>query len=187
MRLTIDPVRARTVFASLKDHPAFSESARLVEQGKLPVEMLQAMALRPEILMVLADMGRGVYPGGLLERPLKEKVILKASLLNSCQFCANSHRAIMRMVGIPQTQIEQLEAAQNLTRREGLALQYTAAVMSDSNRVSDALFAQLVSYFTSEEIVELTFLIGYINMLNLFNNALQVTYHEDYADLEVYR
>jgi hypothetical protein len=29
--------------------------------------------------------------------------------------------------------------------------------------------------------VELTFLIGYINMLNMFNNCLQVRYHGDYA------
>ena len=28
----------------------------------------------------------------------------------------------------------------------------------------------------SSEIVELTFLVGYINMLNWFNNALQVEY-----------
>ena len=31
--------------------------------------------------------------------------------------------------------------------------------------------------------VELSFLIGYINMLNLFNNLMQVRYHGDYAIL----
>jgi ribonuclease HI len=31
---------------------------------------------------------------------------------------------------------------------------------------------------------ELTFLIGFINMLNLFNNCLQVRYHDDYAAFE---
>ena len=31
------------------------------------------------------------------------------------------------------------------------------------------------------EIVELTFLIGFINMLNMFNNALEVRYHGEYT------
>ena len=34
------------------------------------------------------------------------------------------------------------------------------------------------------EIVELTFLIGYINMLNWFNNALQVEYRGELAESE---
>ena len=38
------------------------------EKGKLPVEMLQALSLRPEILKAFGMMGKGVYPGGLIER-----------------------------------------------------------------------------------------------------------------------
>ena len=49
--------------------------------------------------------------------------------------------------------------------------------MTDSNRVPQALFIRLHEHFTDPEIVELTFLIGLINLLNLFNNCLQVTYH----------
>ena len=180
MRVKVDPARVKEVFGQLKDQPAFAESGRLLDAGKLPVEMLQAMTLRPEILKAFAATGAGVYPGGLLERPLKEKVILKASIDNSCQFCRDSHRALMGQLGIPQGQIDDLENPAHLTERERLALQYTAAVMQDSNRVSDALFAQLQARFTDPQIVELTFLIGFINMLNLFNNALQVTFHQEY-------
>ena len=43
--------------------------------------------------------------------------------------------------------------------------------MADSNHVPDALMADLNEQFSDPELVELTFLIGYINMLNLFNNA----------------
>ena len=55
--------------------------------------------------------------------------------------------------------------------------------MADSNRVSDELFGRLRQRFTEPEVVELTFLIGFINMLNLFNNCLHVRYHDDYASL----
>jgi alkylhydroperoxidase family enzyme len=40
---------------------------------------------------------------------------------------------------------------------------------------------ELHDHFTDPEVVELTFLIGYINMLNLFNNALGVRYHGEYS------
>lgn len=180
MRVHVDPTRVKEVFGKLKDRPAFAESGRLLEAGKLPVEMLQAMTLRPEILNAFAATGEGVYPGGLLERPLKEKVILKASIDNDCQFCRDSHRALMGQLGIPQAHIDDLESPAHLTARERLALQYTAAVMQDSNRVGDALFAQLQGPFTDPEIVELTFLIGFINLLNWFNNALQITFHQEY-------
>ena len=43
---------------------------------------------------------------------------------------------------------------------------------------------ELGEHFSVAELVELTFLIGYINMLNLFNNALGVRYHGDYRALE---
>ena len=38
--------------------------------------------------------------------------------------------------------------------------------------------------FSDPELVELSFLIGYINMLNLFNNLLGVRYNGDYRVLE---
>lgn len=41
--------------------------------------------------------------------------------------------------------------------------------------------AQPHAHFTDPELVELTFLIGYINMLNLSNNALGVRYNGEYG------
>ncbi|RPH36706.1 MAG: hypothetical protein EHM90_01380 [Chloroflexi bacterium] len=55
--------------------------------------------------------------------------------------------------------------------------------MADSNAIPGPLAEQLHEHFTDPEIVELSFLIGYINMLNLFNNLLEVRYHGDYAIL----
>ncbi len=181
MRVQINPDQVKSSFSQFEGISTFTESLALMEKGQLPVEMLQAISLRPEILKTFASTGESVYPGGLLERSLKEKVILKSSIKNNCQFCRDSHRSIMRQIGIPQIQIDKLEASDNLTEREQLALAYTEAMMEDSNRVPDDLFNQLKENFSDEEIVELTFLVGFINMLNMFNNALQVTFHEEYA------
>ena len=53
--------------------------------------------------------------------------------------------------------------------------------MADSNAVPDALMADLSTQFSDPELVELSFLIGYINMLNLFNNLLHVRYRGEYG------
>jgi alkylhydroperoxidase family enzyme len=56
--------------------------------------------------------------------------------------------------------------------------------MEDSNHVPKPLARELHEHFTDPELVELTFLIGYINMLNLFNNALDVRYNGEYGLLQ---
>jgi AhpD family alkylhydroperoxidase len=180
MRVPVDPREVLKVFKQFMHEPGFEESRAIVERGKLPVQMLQAMSLRPEILKAFAGFGSCLYPGGLLERALKEKVILKASLANACQFCVSSHRVIMRQLGIPPAEIDRLSDSKYLTERERVALAYTQAVMEDSHRVDDSLFSEVERLFSPPEIVQLTLLIGYINMLNWFNNALQVEYRDDY-------
>jgi len=56
-------------------------------------------------------------------------------------------------------------------------------VLADSNDLPDALMSEIHASFSDPELVELTFLVGYINLLNLFNNSLQVRYRGDYRAL----
>ena len=91
MRVTVSAEQIRSAFVAVKDDPSFDESRGLWERGRPPVEMIQAMCLRPEILRAFAGFGNSVYPGGLLERRVKELVIITASMTNECQFCAESH------------------------------------------------------------------------------------------------
>src|SRR5215510_10230872 len=99
MRVTVTPDQIRAAFEAVKDDPSFDESRGLWERGQPPVEMLQAMCLRPEILRAFAGFGDAVYPGGLLERRVKELVILTASHGNDCQFCTNAHCDIVDLGG----------------------------------------------------------------------------------------
>src|SRR4029078_12114960 len=97
MRVTVTPEQIRTAFEAVKDDPSFDESRGLWERGRPPVEMIQAMWLRPEILRAFSRFRNAVYPGGLLERRVKELVIITASKTNECQFCTSSH---VDLVGI---------------------------------------------------------------------------------------
>lgn len=179
MRVTVPEETLRRSFAAVADSPAFAESAALVAAGGKPVEMLQAMSLRPEILAMFASTGGSIYPGGILDRRVKELVIVQSSRRNACQFCTQSHLAIVRGMGWGDA-FALLDQPGALSERERLAVEYTRLAQADANRIPDEFFAQLRRAFTDPEIVELTALIGLITMLNLFNNCLQVTYRGEY-------
>ena len=183
MRVTVSPDQIRSAFEAVKDDPSFDESRGLWERGRPPVEMLQAMCLRPEILRAFGGFGDGVYPGGLLERRVKELVIITASHTNACQFCTDAHCDLVGIADILEDPMALIEEPASLPPRERLAVEYTRAAMADANAIPDPLWAELAGAFTDPELVELTFLIGYINMLNLFNNCLGVRYHGDYRVL----
>ncbi len=182
MRVTATDDQIRAAFELVKGDPCFAESVAAMRQGKRPGEMLQALALRPELLAGFSKMSEGFYPGGIVERDLKELVILEASRSNACQFCTGVHVVIARMMGIGDDPLRLLDDPHRQTERQRLALEYTRAAMEDSNRVSTELFGRLHESFTDAELVEITFLIGNINCLNLFNNCLQVTYRGEYDD-----
>lgn len=182
MRVTATDDQIRAAFELVKDDPCFAESVAAMRHGKRPGEMLQALALRPELLAGFSKMSEGFYPGGIVERDLKELVILEASRSSACQFCTGVHVVIARMMGIGDDPLRLLDDPHRQTERQRLALEYTRAAMADSNRVSPELFGRLHGSFTDAELVEITFLIGNINCLNLFNNCLQVTYRGEYDD-----
>jgi alkylhydroperoxidase family enzyme len=183
VRVTVTPEQIRSAFEAVKDDPSFDESRGLWERGHPPVEMLQAMCLRPEILRAFAGFGDAVYPGGILERRVKELVIITASHGNDCQFCFNAHCDIVDLGDIVADPVAAIREPSGLPARERLAVEYTRAAQADSNRVPDPLARELHEHFTDPELVELSFLIGYITMLNLFNNLLSVRYAGDYRVL----
>ena len=183
MRVTVTPEQIQSAFEAVKDDPSFDESRGLWDRGKPPVEMIQAMCLRPEILRAFAGFGDAVYPGGLLERRVKELVIITASQANECQFCTDAHCDLVDIADILDEPLALVEQPASLAPRERLAVVFTQAAMADSNHVPERIAQELSERFTDAELVELSFLIGYINMLNLFNNLLGVRYHGDYRAL----
>jgi AhpD family alkylhydroperoxidase len=179
MRIQIDPERVRKTFANFSSNSSLQESAQLFARGLPVLEMIQAMASNENVLRAFAGF-ETIYPDGNLERSILEKVILRVSQLHECQFCTNSHLDIMRGVGISSDL-----SGESLTDRERVALAYAEAITKDSNRVPDQLFTELRQVFQDPEIVELTFVIGFITMLNRFNNALQIRYRGELQTVSI--
>lgn len=181
MRVNVDNERMHQVFEMLKDNPVFSESAEIVAKGGNPIEMFQAMSLAPGVLNAFTAISEGVYPGGGVEREVKEIIILEASRANACQFCTETHIAFCRMMGMADQPLDLLDQPEQLTPRQQLAMELTRTAMADSNLVPDELFDRLREHYRDAEIVEITFMIGFINCLNIFNNVLHVRYRQEYS------
>lgn len=180
MRITIDPSRVAQTFSRFSENTALQESAQLFSRGLPIAEMIQAFAMNENVLKAFAGF-ESIYPNGAIERTILEKVILRVSQLHECQFCTNSHLDIMRSLKIGTD----LSTASEQTGRERLAIEYAELMTSDSNRIPDVFFGRLRGAFTDSEIVELTFHIGFITMLNRFNNALQVRYESNFKGLRI--
>lgn len=130
MRVTVTDADIQRAFEIVKDDPCFAESVAAMKAGKRPGEMLQAMSLRPELLAGFSAMGAGFYPGGIVERDLKELVILESSRANACQFCTGVHEVIARMMGMGEAPLQLLGEPHRQTERQRLALEYTRAAMA---------------------------------------------------------
>jgi len=181
MRITIDPKQVARTFGKFSTNSSFQESAQLFARGLPVAEMIQAIAMSENVLRAFAAF-ESVYPHGNLERGILEKVILRVSQLHECQFCINSHLTIMQKLGV----CTEVSGDSGHTPSERLALRFAELVTRDSNSVPNEFFTELKTAFTESEIVELTFLIGFITMLNRFNNALQIRYHGEFKDVQVH-
>ena len=180
MRIQIDLAAVAANFAPFSGNSSLRESAQLLAAGKPVVEMIQAFAMNPGVLRAFSGFAE-VYPCGSLERALVEKVILRVSQMHECQFCVSSHEAMMTQLGISAD----LAPTATHLPREHLAIEYAELVTRDANRVPDEFFTRLRDAFSDSEIVELTFVIGLITMLNRFNNALQIRHGGEYGGVRV--
>ncbi len=132
-------------------------------------EMMQALAMRPDIAKAMMPFSQAVYMNGQVERAIKEKIFVKVSKLNRCQFCTATHTKALESLKLEE---------EGSNKREKVALEYAEQVTKDANGVTDELFERLKQHFNEGEIIELTLSIGMINLLNKFNDALQIRFRE---------
>lgn len=105
-----------------------------------------------------------------LERGLIELVKLRASQINHCAFCMDMHAKDARRHGESNQRLDVLAAWREssvYTPRERAALAWTEALTSLPDAgAPDALFDGLGVHFSDKEIVDLTVLVGLINLWN---------------------
>jgi AhpD family alkylhydroperoxidase len=123
----------------------------------------------PDALKAVMGVENYIAHSGL-EKSLIELVKMRASQINGCAYCLWMHSSDARKAGETEQRLYLLDAWEEsrlYTERERAALAWTEAV----TRVSEThapreVYDALRPHFTDKEIVDLTVLIGTINLWN---------------------
>lgn len=107
-----------------------------------------------------------------LEYGLVELVRIRASQINGCAYCLHMHTRDARAAGETEERLHLLAAWREsplFTPRERAALAWTESLtLIAATGAPDADYEELREHFSEEEAVQLTLLIGAINVWNRF-------------------
>lgn len=146
------------------------------QRGNVP-NMFRVMAHRPEIFATMQAHFAAVLQTGTVSARLKELIIVRTSQVNQTPYCLASHTRLARGLGWSDDQITHLAGwreRDDFTPAEKAALRLAETVTCDAHAVTDEQFAELRSYFSEGEVVELLCAIGLFNYFNRFNDALKM-------------
>ncbi|MBP0444541.1 carboxymuconolactone decarboxylase family protein [Roseomonas sp. SSH11] len=126
-------------------------------------------AAAPKLLPAMIGLEKAVTSSGL-EHGLIELVKTRASQINGCAFCIDMHTRDAMKAGESPARLFLLDAwreAPHYTDRERAALAWTEALtLVAETHAPDEVYDGLRPHFTDEEMVQLSLLIGAINVWN---------------------
>jgi uncharacterized peroxidase-related enzyme len=146
------------------------------QRGNVP-NMFRVMAHRPEIFETMQAHFAAVLNTGTVSTKLKELIIVRTSQVNETPYCLASHTILAKGLGWTDDQLSHLadwQKREDFTPAEKAALRLAETVTRDAHTVSDEQFAELRTFYSEGEIVELLCAIGLFNYFNRFNNALKM-------------
>jgi AhpD family alkylhydroperoxidase len=113
-----------------------------------------------------------------LDHKLIHLLKLRASQINGCAYCVDMHSKDARALGETEQRLYELNAWRETpfyTDQERAALEWTESLtLVSQTHVPDEAFEQLKKHFSEKEIVDLSILIGLINMWNRLAISMRV-------------
>ena len=130
----------------------------------------------PDAMKAMAGLEQQIARSGL-EKPLVELVRLRASQINGCAYCIDVHSADARKAGENERRLATVAVWREtpfFSDRERAALEWTESVTRVAEtHVPDEVWARVEPHFTPAELVNLTLLVGTINVWNRFAIAFR--------------
>jgi AhpD family alkylhydroperoxidase len=145
---------------------------------------LNAYTTAPAGMKALRDVEAYLHQSGL-DAKLIELVKMRASQINGCAYCLAMHSKELRRLGESEQRIYLLDAWEEsplYTPRERAALAWTDALtrIADSH-APDAVYEEVRTQFADKDLVDLTTLIGMINLWNRLAISLRYQHPVDDA------
>jgi len=147
---------------------------RMEKRGGL-LNIFRALGHSPEALRRFMKLGSYFLEEGKLDPKLRELAILRVGADCRAPYEFSQHIAFGRRAGLSDAQIRGAgDPHQGLYDAHEMAVLAYAGELTAGARVSQAAFDGVAGFLDEEQIVELTLVIGYYNLVSRVLNALEV-------------
>jgi alkylhydroperoxidase family enzyme len=146
------------------------------------LNIFRAMSHSPEAMLRFMRFGNYLLTEGKLDPKLRELAILRAGAICRSPYEFSQHIAFGRRVGLSDAQIAATaDPNSRAFDPKEMAVLTFAGELSSESRVSDASWDAVAQFLNEEELVELTFVVSFYNLVSRTLNALQVDVDEPAA------
>jgi len=144
--------------------------------GRMP-NIFGVVARFPAALKTLIQFYDAVMSKGKIEAKYKELAYLKTAIINECQYWTLAHTASAKQAGVTDKQIQELgfyRRSETFDEKEKITIRFADIVTRGATAVDPAVLQYVGKYYSEDEIVELTMVIGLANLVNRINDTLQI-------------
>ncbi len=147
----------------------------IAKRGKV-TNIYKALAHKPAMLATMGPFVASVQQPDEVDAKLKERIILRVSMLNRPAYCTHAHEQISAKMGFTPAEIVEMRdpATAEIGDDERAALAYAEELTLRPGDISDGVYAALGQHFSESQIVEITMVAALYNMINRFNEALKL-------------
>jgi uncharacterized peroxidase-related enzyme len=145
--------------------------------GTPPDNLTKTLAPSSLFLQGYYAMYRAAMGESSLNDKVRELAILKVAKLNGCKYSIHHHSALGRRAGVTDQMLASLddhEKSDLFTYMEKEALSWAEGVTKNPGEIDEELFKQLKNHFTQQQVVELTILAAFFNMVARLSQSLDV-------------
>ncbi len=148
------------------------------DAGQVP-NYLKTLAHSPNYLKPVADLYRALESGeSALSDKIRRLVQLKAAKVDKCKGSVDRYTTLALESGLTDEQIKAMDdyAESDLFNHyEKDALRFTELLLRTPDEISQELFwTQLDNHFTSDQVVEMITLVGFVTMMDRFLLSVEV-------------
>ncbi len=149
-----EPAELKAVFDQLRS-----------TRGRVP-GMYRTLAQQPGVLAAHRAYFHAALDAGVLPRRFKEKIAFKVARLRGSAYSTGSHRSYALKHGVSKDELDAIDRSDYsaLDAGEAVALEFAEAMTRSRGAVPDALMERVKSRYSPPEIVEISALIGIMDL-----------------------
>lgn len=165
---TASPESVRTAFERMR-----------AKRGKV-TNIYRALAHKPAMLESIGPFVAAVQAPDEIDARMKERIILRVSLVNHSAYCTHAHTQIMTKMGFTADEIAEVSdpASADFDDATRVVLDFAQELTLHPGAVAESTFSALRTHFSESQIVEITMLAALYNMVNRFNAGLELDLEE---------